>query len=141
MEISYGLVSFRITNNVIEFLLIRQKDKINFWCFPKGHPLPGESPKQTATREFFEELGFNPDKILDQSFIENYTYTQNNTSQNKTVIYFLAEVTKNYSIHIQASEISQAAWMNYKQALNHLIFPSSLILLKQIKSYLTNYLC
>ncbi len=32
----------------------------NFWSIPKGHSNPGEDLLDTAKREFYEEVGFNP---------------------------------------------------------------------------------
>lgn len=41
------------------FLLIRRRNPpaANFYAFPGGRAEPGETPEQTALREFFEETG------------------------------------------------------------------------------------
>ena len=38
------------------FLLIQHQ--AGHWAFPKGHANPGESPAETARREFAEETGY-----------------------------------------------------------------------------------
>ena len=63
------------------------------WEFPKGGMEAGETPRETAAREFQEETG-----LVDWSFREgferdlSYTYIRRGRKVIKTVTYFLAEV-------------------------------------------------
>jgi 8-oxo-dGTP pyrophosphatase MutT (NUDIX family) len=63
------------------------------WEFPKGGMEPGESPRDTAAREFQEETG-----LTDWSFRDgferslSYTYIRRGRKVIKTVTYYLAEV-------------------------------------------------
>ena len=63
------------------------------WEFPKGGVEPGETTRQTATREFKEETG-----LEDWSFLEgferslSYTYIRRGRKVVKTVTYYLVEV-------------------------------------------------
>src|SRR4051794_24459211 len=63
------------------------------WEFPKGGMEAGESPRETAAREFQEETG-----LTDWSFREgfeqslSYTYIRRGRKVVKTVTYFIVEV-------------------------------------------------
>lgn len=63
------------------------------WEFPKGGMEPGETPRDTAAREFQEETG-----LFDWTFREgferslSYTYIRRGRKVIKTVTYYLAEV-------------------------------------------------
>ena len=61
---SAGLLVYRKRGNVLEFLLVhpggpfwKNKDA-GAWTIPKGEVGTGETPLETALREFKEELGF-----------------------------------------------------------------------------------
>jgi ADP-ribose pyrophosphatase YjhB (NUDIX family) len=52
-----GGVVVRRAKQVVEYLLVRAKDKPQEWVLPKGHIEPGESMRETAVREVREETG------------------------------------------------------------------------------------
>ena len=52
-----GAVTFRRTENRIEFLIVRSKRDPSKWIFPKGHIERGETAEIAATRELEEEAG------------------------------------------------------------------------------------
>jgi 8-oxo-dGTP pyrophosphatase MutT (NUDIX family) len=59
-------------------VLLVQGAETGKWSFPKGHLEKGESPIQTALREFYEETGLNlkktPHRILANKNIGNEKY-------------------------------------------------------------------
>jgi predicted NUDIX family NTP pyrophosphohydrolase len=60
---SAGILMYRFDDEVLEVLLVHpggpfnQNKDLGAWSIPKGEFEPGEDIFQTATREFFEELG------------------------------------------------------------------------------------
>ena len=63
------------------------------WEFPKGGMEDGESPRDTAAREFNEETGLTEWSIV-EGFERtlSYTYIRRGRKVVKTVVYFLAKV-------------------------------------------------
>lgn len=59
MEISSGVILYRKINDTVEFFVCTPDGPYwkhrTLWCFPKGHIEEGETPFQTALREFEEE--------------------------------------------------------------------------------------
>jgi 8-oxo-dGTP pyrophosphatase MutT (NUDIX family) len=55
-EQQYGAVPFRHAGGKIEFLMITSR-RTGRWIFPKGDPIQGLSPIETAAVEAFEEAG------------------------------------------------------------------------------------
>lgn len=60
VETSAGAIIFRKNKGKVEFLLLQSKLGKGF---PKGHVEPGESLKDTAKREVFEETGLGINKF------------------------------------------------------------------------------
>ena len=58
-----GAVTFRMTAEGPEFLLVRSRKNPEHWIFPKGHIERGESAEATATRELQEEAGVVGDVV------------------------------------------------------------------------------
>ena len=64
--ISAGLLLCRFAGSRLEFLLAHPggpffaKKDLGAWTIPKGRVEPGETPRETALREFGEETGFQP---------------------------------------------------------------------------------
>ena len=108
------------------------------WGFPKGHIDPGESEEQTALREAREEAGIT-DAKLDTSrvFTESYGFEKNGQQYQKTVRYFLAEVsrTDNVTPDEFKGEIPDMRWSLYPEALE-LIREQSKPLLEEAQEYL-----
>jgi predicted NUDIX family NTP pyrophosphohydrolase len=78
-KISAGILLYRFTNKVLEVLIVhpggpfyKNKD-LGVWDIPKGEVETGENLLETAFREFFEEVGFEPDSsnLLDLGSVKN----------------------------------------------------------------------
>ena len=107
---SCGAVIYRWNGTNEEYLILRGR-RSNKWSFPKGHMEKGETEKDTAVREVFEEAGFVP--LLDASFKEELHYKMPPAGE-KTVVLFLAEHDGN--VRVKADEIRAYAWADYEKA-------------------------
>lgn len=96
-EQSAGVIPFRAGEDGQPLYLVLHSATVRNprarWEFPKGGMEIGETPKQTAAREFLEETGLH-----DWSFIEgferslSYTFIRRGRKVLKTVTYYLVEV-------------------------------------------------
>ena len=84
-----GAVTFRKTEDRIEFLLVRSKKDPSKWIFPKGHIERGETAEIAATRELEEEAGVAGKNICFLGTIE-FSYDEKILN----VQYFLDEYIK-----------------------------------------------
>jgi 8-oxo-dGTP pyrophosphatase MutT (NUDIX family) len=55
-SLQYGAIPFRRVGGEIQFMMITSR-RTRRWIFPKGNPIEGLSPAQTAAEEAFEEAG------------------------------------------------------------------------------------
>ena len=111
-ETSSGAIVYKIINGQPEYCVIYSKN--NFPGFPKGHIEYGENERQTAIREVKEEVGLNIQ--LKDGFRESISYIVHDTSIEKTVIFFLAEIDSNQKININENEISKYEFVTYEKA-------------------------
>ena len=130
---SYGVVPIRInTEGNKEYLLLQNHG--GYWGFPKGKPEEGETPKDTALREIFEETGI----VVKESQLANsiqYCYEQSIDDLNQTkciVLYPVYMDVKNISI--QDKEIAASCWVTYEGAIALINLPSIVKPLQQVES-------
>ncbi len=105
-EYSAGVIPYRVLEDGHFVYLVLHSATVRNprarWEFPKGGIEPGETPRETAAREFQEETG-----LIDWSFREgferslSYTYIRRGRKVLKTVTYYLAEVRD--STHLACS--------------------------------------
>jgi bis(5'-nucleosidyl)-tetraphosphatase len=96
-ERSAGVIPYRTEEDEVSRYLVLHSATVRNprakWEFPKGGMELGESPRDTAAREFTEETG-----LTDWSFVEgfeqslSYTYIRRGRKVVKTVVYYLVEV-------------------------------------------------
>ncbi len=121
-DLSYGIVPVRKTKHGWETLLVYQSN--GFWGFPKGHLDKGETPKEAAARELFEETGYQIKSYLtEQEFQESYFFVYEGKRIHKTVIFFVAEVEGNPCE--PNDEILEARWVLLKKADALLTYPQA----------------
>lgn len=119
-EYSYGIVPLRKHGGDWQVLLI-QHSRAKYWGFPKGHAETGESPKEAAVRELFEETHLKVVRLFSESFFEeHYHYTLRGQLINKTVCLYVAEVTG--ELQLQVEEVSDGRWFNIQNAISHLTY-------------------
>ena len=113
-EYSAGAIIWRKNNEEIQYLLIQSQPYKQFksaWAFSKGHLEAGETERDAAKREVFEEVGLKPDF----DFQESYSYKVTSEIE-KTVTLFLAKYKADQKIKRQESEIRSTDWLNYRDA-------------------------
>lgn len=127
---SYGIVPLTYRNGYWEVFLIRHVNG-GHWGFPKGHHEKGESPKETAQRELQEETGMEVIRFLDAPYLtERYQFRQNETLIDKTVRFYLAEVTPEYTL--QKEELIDGKWLALKEILSYATFKEERILYQNL---------
>ena len=114
-EKSCGAVLFTRRGKSIRYVIVHQRR--GSWGFPKGHVEEGESERETALREIYEEVGIRP-RLID-GFREESRYMLPRSTIRKTVVLFLAEY-ENQKIHPQKEELIDAPLLSYEEALTRL---------------------
>ncbi|MEG3929093.1 NUDIX domain-containing protein [Microcoleus sp. D3_18a_C4] len=116
------------------FLLIQHQ--AGHWAFPKGHANPGESPAETARREFEEETGISDFEMLDEpSFTEHYSFVKDGEPIEKSVTYFLGFVNS-MEVVLQEEEVQNSAWLSFEEAVTRITFDANRLMFGEVKAYL-----
>lgn len=110
-EKSCGAVVYRWNGNHLFFLLIKNR-RAWHWAFPKGHIEQGETERQTAEREVFEETGLRV-KMVD-GFRQTCEYRPFGKVK-KHVVLFLARSRTGY-VKMQKEEIDKYSWVLFNNA-------------------------
>lgn len=132
-EKSCGVIVFTRKNGEIKYVVI---ESINgFFGFPKGHIENGETEKQTALREVFEEVGLKPNLI--EGFRETVEYYIPSIDVQKQVVYFLGEF-ENQEIVFQKEELSSAQLLSFDEANDKFTHENNKELLLKAHLFLTN---
>lgn len=129
-------VSVLIINNNQFVLIFRHKKGQDYYAVPGGGIEPGETPKQAAVREIYEELGFSIQDIRRVSEVKTTTRHDYN---------FLAKTNEiNFSVtgpeikHLNTPEdLFKPEWYSKDVFLHNLpIFPKSSR--KMVEDYINN---
>lgn len=126
IEKSCGIMVYHSLEKEQKFLLLQSRIN-NHWSFPKGNMEIGETEKETAIREVFEETG------LPLSVVEGFKTSCHYKLENgnlKEVIFFLGEATE-ASVQIQVVEIMDYKWLNQEEAIMQLTFENVKLILKE----------
>lgn len=70
----FGAIPYRIVEDQVVFLMITSRRSAN-WVFPKGSPIKGLSPTETAAQEVWEEAGVRGE--IDETAIGHYLHPRN----------------------------------------------------------------
>ena len=95
--------------------------------FPKGHVEDGETPKETAIRETFEETGIEAEIISDEFFVNTYSPKENHMKD----VYFFIGIKKGGRLMPQLEEVSLCDFFSYEDAMKELTFEIDRRFLKQ----------
>jgi len=133
-EHSCGAVVYRIINDQIRFLLIKNRGSAN-WGFPKGHRERGENRIDTAKREVLEETGLRIEVLDGFCETSNYKIAQR---IEKRVDIFLASTSDTQTV-IQQEEIERYSWLLYDSALRQLNFENDKSILNNVREYMTEH--
>lgn len=130
-EASFGIVPIAQLEGIDQFLLIQHH--AGHWGFPKGHAEPGETPLETACREFEEETGIRDYQVSDHPpLVEQYQFVKKQQTVQKTVTYFIAWV-RSMQVVPQEQEIRGYLWLPYEAAFTQITFEHSQQLLRQVQ--------
>lgn len=120
-DYSYGIIPLTFRKNYWEIFLVKHLIG-NHWGFPKGHSEKGESPKEAAERELYEETGMKIIRYLPEPYLaETYQITRGPHLVDKTVRFYFAEVTTPYTL--QKEELIEGKWLPLKELLFYVTYP------------------
>jgi len=133
MENSCGAVVFRWKGDRIEYLILKYKpERGGHWSFPKGHMEKGESERETAEREVFEEAGLRVNLI--DGFCEETVFSPK-PGVMKTVTFFLGEALSDDVKHI-LDEAEDHRWLRFDDAMKRLTHEENKELLKKANAFI-----
>ena len=133
-EKSCGAVVFTRVGEEIRYVLAQSR--AGHYGFPKGHVEPGETEKETALREIFEEVHLTP--VLLPGFREVTEYTVPAFDVRKQVVFFLGYY-ESQEIAAQESELKQAVLVSYEEAMALLEHEDSRRILTGADRFLKSY--
>lgn len=131
-EYSAGVVVFKRTRRGLRYLVIRSC--AGAYGFPKGHIEAGESEREAAVRELYEETGIKA-RLVD-GFVRRDEYPLpflKNTS--KKVVYFLGEYESGTPTP-QEKETSGVYFLDYREAQRRLYFPNLKSMLGEARAFI-----
>jgi len=115
-----GIIPLSRISNHWEVFLIQHVNG-GHWGFPKGHALQGESSKEAAERELFEETGLRVLKFLQvPPLVERYQFFLENEKIDKTVHLLCAETTRDPLL--DSKEVLEGKWMLPAELLSYVTF-------------------
>ncbi len=132
MEISCGTILHTIINGSVHYVLLRADD--GYCGFPKGHMEIGESEKETALRETWEETSIHAE-IIDGFRVEEEYLIKNKVK--KKVIYFSASYFGQTPMHNPGFEKRELLVLPYEEAYKALTFESAKDILTRANDFLS----
>lgn len=133
-EISYGIVPLLKKKDEWHVLLVFSGR--GFWGLPKGHKQSQEDGKEAAVRELLEETNLNVVRFLtEETFLEHYSFLKGTTFIDKTVVYYIAEVSGD--IVLQKEEIHKCSWVKLPAAKELATYPETKRILFRVEQLLT----
>lgn len=128
LERSCGAVVFTERNGQRRYVLV----KGGYVGLPKGHMEKGESERQTAVREVFEETCVKSQIIPGFRRVVVYHMPNGN---DKRVVYFLAKFTEQEA-HKNPDEFLKVMVLSYHDALHALTFENDRVTLRAAERFL-----
>jgi len=135
-EKSAGAIVFRKDKNVVYYLLLDYKRKIEYLNFPRGNIEEGESEKETALREIKEETGLDVQLIEGFRETMHWFYRKEGDTVSKNVILFLAEA-KTDKVKLSEEHVGYE-WLTFEKAIDKLNFDNSKEALRKAQDFLSN---
>ena len=136
-EVSSGGVVTRPGDDGDEVCLVYDG---RYWGIPKGNVEQGETPEQTALREISEETGIAHDtlRIVAELAPSEYVYRRRDSGRLifKRVHQYLVRAPHDAVLRPQESEIDEAEWLSFDDALQRASFSDTKRALQQARSAL-----
>jgi 8-oxo-dGTP pyrophosphatase MutT (NUDIX family) len=134
-EESFGVIPLKLGSGGWEVFLI-QHQKARYWGFPKGHPEPNETAKETALRELKEETNLEVTRFLQKEPLsEQYRFIIEGRKIHKKVYYFVAEVSG--EVILQQKEIQDGIWVPFREAIKKVTHQEGKAILLQVEKILS----
>lgn len=132
-DASFGIIPLKKTTSGWKVLAIFHQT--GFWAFPKGHADADETPFETASRELLEETNLQIVKVLlEEPFVEQYTFRWEGKLIFKTVTYFAAEVKG--KVVLQADEVADSTWVPLEDIEDKMTYPEAKRICRELKKLL-----
>ena len=134
-EVSAGGVVVRHGAGGYEVCLINDG---RYWGLPKGNVERGESPAQTALREIAEETGLPLSALTVTGDLpaSEYVYRRDGRLIFKRVHHFLVTLHGTASLHAQQSEVVEARWLSFADAIERATFRDTVTALQEAQRIL-----
>ena len=117
-EPTAGGIIYRKNKGQTEILLVQ--DSRERWTIPKGHIEKGETPRQTAKREIYEETGLRDIKIESWLGKINFKYRRQQSLVLMTTHIYLAQALKNTNKLKKEHWMKGIKWFTATEALNEI---------------------
>ncbi|MBQ9717662.1 MAG: NUDIX domain-containing protein [Clostridia bacterium] len=130
-EKSCGAVVFTCVGSEIRY--VRAQSRAGHYGFQKGHVESGETEKETALREIYEEVGLCP--VLLDGFREMSEYEIPSLGIRKQVVLFLGYY-ESQEIIPQESELKKAVTVSYEEAMALLEHEDNKLILTSAEAFL-----
>ncbi|AMN39324.1 NUDIX hydrolase [Rhodoplanes sp. Z2-YC6860] len=111
----YGALPYRVSGDGLQILLITSRDS-GRWIIPKGWPIAGLSPSNSAAREALEEAGVTGNISTDS--IGTYSYDKrlaNDATRSCDVAVFALEVTEQHDTWPEQHQ-RRREWLGVEEA-------------------------
>lgn len=131
---SAGIIPYLYGDYGREYLLLQYH--AGYWDLPKGKLEVGETPREAAFRELFEETGIVDIELYDD-FQETLSYTfydQDRNRVEKTVYFFIGKAQSS-SVTI-SHEHQGYVWLDYDQAMYRLTYKNARDVLTKAAAFL-----
>ena len=129
-EESYGGVVVRGD----EMIVIVPRGRRRVLGLPKGGPMEGETPEQTAAREVREETGITA-RVRERLGQVDYTYRRGGRNIAKTVHFYLCLFEAGDTAD-HDHEVDDARWMPLREARRRLSYPGERAMVERALSVL-----
>ena len=129
-EVSYGGVVVRGD----EMIVIVPRGRRRVLGLPKGGPMEGETPQQTAAREVREETGITA-RVRERLGQVDYTYRRGGRNVAKTVHFYLCLFEAGDTAD-HDHEVDDARWMPLREARRRLSYPGERAMVERALSVL-----
>jgi 8-oxo-dGTP diphosphatase len=129
-ETSYGGVVVR--GDAVMVIVPRGRRRV--LGLPKGGPMPGETPEQTAAREVREETGITA-TVRDRLGQVDYSYRRGGRTVDKTVHFYLCSFEAGDTAD-HDHEVDDARWIPLREARRRLSYPGERTMIDRALSIL-----